>query len=357
MSTGVLPLAVDALDLTVPNELVHKVAPAEVLLTDVVHLAGDRFVVAARWPVGHGLYHPAQHGMSDPMLLVETLRQTAVYLSHRFYGVPLDHPFIFCDLGYEVKDPTAFRTRPFGPQVVLDLTLSSTTRPTASKVGMRLEATVSVDGRTCGRGSVSWQAVDRSRYTVIRDRARGAGRSGAAAAGRDGVTTPGIGAAARLLTAAEAGRRRDADVLLADLGTGARGAWLLHVDQTHPVFFDHPLDHVPGMLLLEAFRQATGCAAGRATGRTVDELAMVGGRTAFTAFCELDAPTFLAVAPVATAAVAGAATGAGADLERWSFEVAAVQYGRVVATGEMAWTVPAPVESAPGAAREVVECV
>ncbi|MFZ5962397.1 AfsA-related hotdog domain-containing protein [Thalassococcus sp. BH17M4-6] len=31
---------------------------------------------------------------------------------------------------------------------------------------------------------------------------------------------------------------------------------LLHVDQTHPFFFDHPLDHVPGLLLLEGAVQA-----------------------------------------------------------------------------------------------------
>jgi hypothetical protein len=28
------------------------------------------------------------------------------------------------------------------------------------------------------------------------------------------------------------------------------------VDQTHPAFFDHPVDHVPGALVIEIYRQA-----------------------------------------------------------------------------------------------------
>ena len=36
----------------------------------------------------------------------------------------------------------------------------------------------------------------------------------------------------------------------------APGELVLAVDVTHPVHFDHPLDHIPGMLLLEAARQA-----------------------------------------------------------------------------------------------------
>jgi hypothetical protein len=35
----------------------------------------------------------------------------------------------------------------------------------------------------------------------------------------------------------------------------ARNEWELRVDTAHPVLFDHPCDHVPGMLLLEALRQ------------------------------------------------------------------------------------------------------
>ena len=33
------------------------------------------------------------------------------------------------------------------------------------------------------------------------------------------------------------------------------------VDRTHPCFFDHPLDHLPGALVIEVYRQAAIAAA------------------------------------------------------------------------------------------------
>ncbi len=48
-------------------------------------------------------------------------------------------------------------------------------------------------------------------------------------------------------------RPSGADGLNADW---AYGSWQLRIDRGHPVLFDHPVDHVPGMALLEAARQA-----------------------------------------------------------------------------------------------------
>ncbi|MFF8732844.1 AfsA-related hotdog domain-containing protein [Streptomyces sp. NPDC015171] len=38
--------------------------------------------------------------------------------------------------------------------------------------------------------------------------------------------------------------------------TERAGRWQLRIEQDHPVLFGHPVDHAPGMLLLEALRQA-----------------------------------------------------------------------------------------------------
>ncbi|MFI8191960.1 AfsA-related hotdog domain-containing protein [Streptomyces sp. NPDC085946] len=43
------------------------------------------------------------------------------------------------------------------------------------------------------------------------------------------------------------------------------GVWPLRVNWAHPTLFDHPTDHVPGMLLLEAARQAAHRLAGPGT--------------------------------------------------------------------------------------------
>lgn len=84
---------------------------------------------------------------------------------------------------------------------------------------------------------------------------------------------------------------------------------LVRVDRHDPVFFDHPLDHVPGMLLVVAGLELADHAA-------MLRPANVSFRLTFTRFCELDAP-------VEVTAIRG--TG------RNAFEF--VQSGRTVATG------------------------
>jgi hypothetical protein len=51
------------------------------------------------------------------------------------------------------------------------------------------------------------------------------------------------------------------DVVLSP--TDARNRWLLRADTRHPVLFEHAVDHVPGMVLIEAARQATAVALDR----------------------------------------------------------------------------------------------
>jgi hypothetical protein len=57
-----------------------------------------------------------------------------------------------------------------------------------------------------------------------------------------------------------AGRARAEDVVLAP--ADRPGVWLLRVDTSHPVLFPRPNDHVPGMALFEAARQAATAATG-----------------------------------------------------------------------------------------------
>ena len=68
---------------------------------------------------------------------------------------------------------------------------------------------------------------------------------------------------------------------LASSGGVSRG--FIRVDLQDPVFFDHPLDHVPGMLLVVAGLELAEHAA-------MLRPANVSFRLTFTKFCELDAP-------------------------------------------------------------------
>jgi hypothetical protein len=86
------------------------------------------------------------------------------------------------------------------------------------------------------------------------------------------------------LPPAVVGRVLPADVVLAPADRPDR--WQLRVDTAHPVFFDHPLDHAPGMLLLEAARQAVRARSGGTR-------SPVSFHITFHQYAELDEPAWI----------------------------------------------------------------
>jgi hypothetical protein len=97
----------------------------------------------------------------------------------------------------------------------------------------------------------------------------------------EGISIP----EAEPVPAARAGRSRAEDVVLSEAGRD--GLWELRVDTRHPTLFQRPNDHVPGMLLLEAARQAACLAAG--PGGVVPAEA----RTRFDRYAEFGSPCWI----------------------------------------------------------------
>ncbi|MER6814315.1 AfsA-related hotdog domain-containing protein [Spirillospora sp. NPDC000708] len=110
----------------------------------------------------------------------------------------------------------------------------------------------------------------------------------------------------------------------------------LVVDESDPFYFDHPLDHVPGMLLFSgmldlAVRADSARSRGRRAGRVVAGLD-------FTRFCELDRGTTLSCRPVPG--------------RNRAWTVAARQGAREVCAGSIAFTDDdAPAAGPPGPGR------
>ncbi|WP_199863434.1 MULTISPECIES: ScbA/BarX family gamma-butyrolactone biosynthesis protein [unclassified Streptomyces] len=236
-------------DRTVSRRLVHRASVTEVFLTDAAVAGTDRFLVGAQLPRNHALYRPEETGQADFMLLVEAVRQAGIFLSHRYHDVPLGHHFIFKALSLRISDPAALRVGGGPLPVVLDVKVVT---PAGGRNPRRFDArfdmVIEVGGRECARASAGVTVIDGVRYGRLRQRGRTAQPAARPA--------PPVGSG-------EEGR----GVLLPV--AGAPGTWQLLVDPTHPGYFEHPSDHVPGMLLLEAFRQAallTGRAAGGAGG-------------------------------------------------------------------------------------------
>ncbi|MGP3971684.1 ScbA/BarX family gamma-butyrolactone biosynthesis protein [Streptomyces sp. 6N223] len=253
---------------------VHKAAAGEVLLTDSLRLSEHRFAVAALWPRDGFLHHQGGGAPGDPLLLVETVRQTLIHLSHTYYGIPPGHPFVLSTLYFDT-DPQGLPGWRGGPlPVTLDVTCSPTTS-VPRRFGMALDAVMQVYDLTLGRAGMRWEVLDPRRYDLIRARTMRAPAD---------LTTRGAPRHPRPLDPRDVGYGHPEHVLLAEGGERTGRDWWLHLNRRHPVLFDHESDHIPGMVLLEAFRQAARAA------ELPCRLSLSAVAASYEAFGELDAP-------------------------------------------------------------------
>ncbi|MFI2432784.1 ScbA/BarX family gamma-butyrolactone biosynthesis protein [Streptomyces sp. NPDC018693] len=224
----------------VPRQLVHRAAVAETLPTGWRRTGADRFTVSAQWPRAHGLHVSPDWSAYDPLLVVETIRQGGTLISHAEYHVPLDYQFVLQEFQVStVPAELAVGALPAEPEIELVFTHVQYRgrRPAAA----RYTARVTRDGVQVATADVAFTCVSPAVYGRLRG-------------GRTPETVTAVPVPPGLPPAA-VGRALPTDVVLGR--PDSSGRWQLRVHTAHPVFFDHPLDHVPGMLLLEAARQAT----------------------------------------------------------------------------------------------------
>lgn len=225
---------------TVAREYVHRTAVSEVFLTGWSKKGPDSFTVTAQWPRSHSFY-TSEHGLYDPLLLSETVRQCGLLLTHVGYHMPFGHQISWSRLQYAIV-PQALRVGHTPAEIELHVTCSDIkyhgTVPRT--MAMHLEAVRA--GSLLAVAGIRFNSHSPAVYQRLRS-GRNVDEIFAA------VPEP-----AEPVARAAVGRLRRQDIVLSP--TGESGRWQLRVDTSHPVLFDHPVDHVPGMLLLEAVRQA-----------------------------------------------------------------------------------------------------
>lgn len=265
---------------TVAREYVHRVALSEVFLTGWSRTGLDKFTVQTQWPRSHSFYAPI-NGMHDPLLLCETIRQTFPLLCHAAYEMPFGHQLSWSAFQYTIN-PQAMRIERAPAEVDLHVSCSDIRyqRGTPSSMSMHIEATR--DG--------TWLAVSDTRFECMSPKVYQRLRSPYSDTARVFAAAP-----TPVPSLAFPGRPRNReDVVLSP--TQDEGRFQLRVDTSHPVLFDHPVDHVPGMLLLEAVRQAGHLI-------TPDDSAMMPSTmdVTFHRYVEFDAPTWVTATPLSVA--------------------------------------------------------
>ncbi len=251
-------------DHTIDRTLVHRDAIAEVLLTDLVRLGDTEFLVAAQWPRSHRVYRPDHSGRHDPMLILESIRQSGLAVSHAAFGVGHDQQSLMRDVSFVLDQQSEPRALLRATNLVITVSCQDMILRGGRLRGMTIALSFAADGLrfATGVGTIRW--ISAQSYAALR--ARGGTRLDWDQLRWNSTIPP-----------RRASPIRDtADVLItAEPEPGNRRRLVVPLD--HPVYFDHPLDHAPGMLLIDAAWQA-------AREQRTDDARLVS--------CTLDCPVF-----------------------------------------------------------------
>ncbi|MEV1047496.1 ScbA/BarX family gamma-butyrolactone biosynthesis protein [Streptomyces sp. NPDC049916] len=247
-------------------DLVHRARPEDAFPRTWVRLGHDRFSVEAVLPHDHPFFAPLAGDRHDPLLFAEAMRQSAVLAFHAGYGVPLGYHFLMTDLDYAC-DLEQLAVGGVPTEIDVEVFCSDLKWRGGIPTQGRVAWAVHRGGRLAATGTGATRFTTPRAYRRIRHDAPA-----------EGISIPRTPPVA----AARAGRTRTEDVVLAE--TGEDGVWELRVDTRHPTLFQRPNDHVPGMFLLEAARQAACLAAG------AGGFVPVEARTRFHRYAEFGSP-------------------------------------------------------------------
>ncbi|WP_051338038.1 ScbA/BarX family gamma-butyrolactone biosynthesis protein [Streptomyces flavidovirens] len=276
-STATHAAAVEQRPDFVARQLIHKANPAEVLMTGWRPDGNGGFVASAHWPASHGCYATGRTAV-DPLLLTETVRQSLPLLCHGAYAVPMGHHLLWDTFSYELT-PQALASKDRSGPLELHVTCLDLTRRGTRAAALTLLVSVVQGADLLAQCTTRLTVQAPAVYQRLR-----AGR------GTPEAVTALPASAAAAISPSALGRARHRDVVLSPAGSDT--SWRLRVDTTHPLFFDHPLDHAPGILLLEAARQAARMLPAP---RRLPVMAM---ETSFFRYVELDAPCWIEAQPL-----------------------------------------------------------
>lgn len=271
---------------TVDRTLVHRRNLAEVFLTDIQHLGRTVFTAAAQLPMVHPYYTDriGEPRQPDALLLLECCRQAETLAAHTVLGLGADTRFVLKDWSMELTATPIRAHAGYPVELAIVAELSDAVMRGKEARGMTYEMTMLVDEVLVGTTRLRVGYLPPMLYSALRHQRRGK----PPLTSDEYVHPAGHQAVAPL----RVGRTDPRNVVLADLRQQADvTSATLYAPVSHPSMFDHPLDHVPGMVLTEAARQL----ALLASDAPAAELATL--QATFHHHTELDAPVTLTARP------------------------------------------------------------
>jgi len=236
--------------------LVHKAAPEQVFVTDWMPGPGDDICsIAARLPLAHARFSDCAAPYFDLLLIAETVRQAGIVVASEVLRMGSDRQFLLRRLKVELEPLERARRSRERCRALVSQDPSSEVkiRPGRSMAGGVMRARVAIGGEPAGSCEVVGAWVPEEFYASLRgERAHEGSASGLP------LPRPHAEMETRV------GKLDPANSVLTPLRREQRErGWAasLVIDTDEPTFFDHPLDHVPGLYLLEGMQQAAIAAA------------------------------------------------------------------------------------------------
>ncbi|MFE0046862.1 ScbA/BarX family gamma-butyrolactone biosynthesis protein [Streptomyces albireticuli] len=256
----------------VAKELVHLSYEDAVLCTSRQRLGAHRFAVTAAWPAGTSVPRPGHGTHHDTRVVAQTIRQAALLLAHAEYGAPLAHAVLLRTFDFAI-DP-AWPGSPDRPTALdIDVTAEETGHRAGRPTGVHLRMTVTSAGRAVGTADTAFDWIPPAVYRRLRgDYARAVD------------VQPPLPAPVPVAPAA-LGRTGPHQITLGP--TDRPDQWVLRTDFSDTVLYDHPVDHVPGLALIDAAQQAATLVTAPHTFLPADT------RTTFDRYVEFDRPCHL----------------------------------------------------------------
>jgi A-factor biosynthesis hotdog domain len=276
-------------DRNLSRELVHRRGLAEVLLADMVEVADDEFLLGTQLPRSHSFWSDRPRAYHDPLIGIEIARQACIAIPQRYYGVQPGWQFVSKDIEVRVVDLDAFTDDGSSPpEGVLRVRCADKRERHGTLSRMTVECELTIDETAAATLAGDLMCLPRGAYEGLRSQQRRS-RPRDVPSSRGGSRGN-----VHAIDPARVGRALARNVVIGDSALAPSRAgerrYALIVDQSHPCFFDHPLDHLPGALLVEAYRQA---AIATATGRGKASPAAAvttACQVRLSDFAELDAP-------------------------------------------------------------------
>jgi hypothetical protein len=260
---------------TVPASLVHKRTVEQVFITDWMKGPTDDVLctIAAQLPLAHSRFSDGAAGYHDLLCIAEVVRQGGLISAAKVLDVPDDRQFLLRELRVQI-DPLERNRRVAECSRML---ISQDAARSAVKVrrggrlaGGKMHARLAIGGEPSGMCEVVGLWLPNEMYESFRGDAPGSNGS------EDRGAEQADEAAALSHQPEPASGKGSRNTAVGTLETvddrTYRGALL--VDRTDSTFFDHPLDHIPGLLMLEAMQQSAVAAVCRARSLATDRVVL-----------------------------------------------------------------------------------